>query len=133
VIHSIKSRIEASKLAAMAQGQAQYYEGRSIRKWAAIFEETKELPSSQKGAHSKAFSLPEVTHAMRTENKWSITPILLAQYSAGTMAPETAKRYVQEIANQEMLNGLSKYVTEEIFPRFGTKVQGGIKPCTTRR
>jgi hypothetical protein len=44
-----------------------------------------------------------------------MTPALLAQYSAGTMAPETAKKYAREIAEQEMPNGLSKYVTEEIF------------------
>jgi hypothetical protein len=139
MIHSSKTRVEASKLAAVAQGKAQYHGGRSIRKWARVFEETKELPSSQRGAHGKVFSLlslPEVAHAMRTylrSNKWSMTPVLLAQYSAGTMAPETAKKYAQEIANREMPNGLSKYVTEEIFPRFGTKVQGGIKPCTARR
>jgi hypothetical protein len=62
-----------------------------------------------------------------------MTPTLLAQYSAGTMAPATAKEYAREIAEQEMPKGLSKYVTEEIFPRFGTKVQGGIKPRTARR
>jgi hypothetical protein len=52
----------------------------------------------------------------------SMTPVLLAQYSDGTMAPATAKKYAREIAEQEMPKGLSKYVTEEIFPRFGTKV-----------
>ena len=139
MIYSSKSRIEASKLAAVAQGKAQCHGGRSIRKWARVFEETKELPSSQRGAHGKVFSLlslPEVAHAMRAylrSNKWSMTPVLLAQYSAGTMAPETAEKYAKEIANEEMPNGLSKYVTEEIFPRFGTKVQGGIKPRTARR
>jgi hypothetical protein len=40
MIQSSESRIEASKLPAMAQGQAQYYGGRSIQTWATIFEET---------------------------------------------------------------------------------------------
>jgi hypothetical protein len=66
-------------------------------------------------------------------NKWSMTPLLLAQYSAGTMAPETAKKYARQVAEQEMPNRLSKYVTEEIFPRFGTRIQGGIKPRTAQR
>ena len=48
------------------------------------------------------------------------------QYSTGTMTPATAKKYAREIAEQDVPRGLSKYVTEEIFPRFGTKVQGGI-------
>jgi len=139
MIHGSKPRIEASGLAALSLGKAQYHGGRSIRKWTRIFEETGELPSSQRGAHNKVFSLlslPEVAHAMRAylrSNKWSVTPALLAKYSAGTMAPETAKKYAREIAEQEMPRGLSKYVTEEIFPRFGTKVQGGIKPRTARR
>jgi hypothetical protein len=139
MIHGNKSRIEASGLAALSLGRAQYHGGRSIRKWARIFEETGELPSSQRGAHSKVFSLlslPEVAHAMREylrSNKWSMTPERLAKYSAGTMAAETAKKYARQIAEQEMPAGLSKYVTEEIFPRFGTKVHGGIKPRTARR
>jgi len=139
MVHDSKSRIEASGLAAVALGKARSHGGRSIRKWARVFEKTGELPSSQRGAHSKVFSLlslPEVAHAMRAylrSNKWSMTPTLLAQYSAGTMAPATAKEYAREIAEQEMPKGLSKYVTEEIFPRFGTKVQGGIKPRTARR
>ena len=123
MIHGSKSRIEASGLAAVALGKARYHGGRSIRKWARVFEETGGLPSSQRGAHSKVFSLlslPDVAHVMRAylrSNKWSMTPALLAQYSAGTMALETAKIYARKIAEQEM-----------IFPRFGTKVQGGIKP-----
>lgn len=139
MVHDNKSRIEASGLAAVALGKARSHGGRSIRKWARVFEETQELPSSQRGAHRKVFSLlslPEVAHAMRAylrSNKWSMTPALLAQYSAGTMAPATAKVYARQIAEQEMPNGLSKYVTEEIFPRFGTKIQGGIKPRTARR
>ena len=48
MIHGSKSRIEASGLAALSQGKAQSYGGRSIRKWARIFEETGELPSSKK-------------------------------------------------------------------------------------
>jgi hypothetical protein len=51
MIHGSKSRIEASGLAALSLGKAQYHGGRSIRKWARIFEETGELPSSQRGAH----------------------------------------------------------------------------------
>ena len=130
MIHGSKSRIEASGLAALSLGRAQYHHhgGRSIRKWARIFEETGELPSSQRGAHNKVFSLlslPEVAHAMGAylrSNKWNMTPERLAKYSAGAMAPETAKKYARQIAEQEMPAGLSKYVTQEIFPRFGTKV-----------
>ena len=139
MVHGRKPRIEASGLAALSLGKAQYNGGRSIRKWARAFEETGELPSSNRGTHNKVFSLlslPEVAEAMRAylrSNKWCMTPQLLAQYTAGTMAPATAKEYAREIAEQEMPNGLSKYVTEEIFPRFGTKVQGGVKPRTARR
>ena len=40
-------------------------------------------------------------------NKWCMAPVLLAQYSAGTMAPATAKKYAREIVEQEMPKGLS--------------------------
>ena len=58
--------------------------------------------------------------------------MLLAQDSAGTMAPAMAKKMdARMIAGQEMPKGLSNYVTEEIFPRVGTKVQDA-KPRTAQ-
>lgn len=44
-----------------------------------------------------------------------MTPSLQAQYSAGTMAPENAKKYAREI--EEIPNGLSKYMSPKRYSR----------------
>jgi hypothetical protein len=98
MVYDSKSR---SELAAVALGKARSHGGRSIRNWARVFEETQESSSLQRRAHSKMFSLlslPEVAHAMRAylrSNKWSMTPTLLAQYSAEQW-PQQRPKYTQE-------------------------------------
>jgi hypothetical protein len=77
VIHSSKSRVEAAKLAA----------GRSIRKWDRVSEETKELPSSQLGAHGKAFSLlslPEVA-SLNMKLETALEKLLRHQLTSGQL------------------------------------------------
>jgi hypothetical protein len=69
---------------------------------------------------------------LRSE-KWAMDPTKLAAYSANTMAAATAEEYAREIAQREMPAGLAIYVKEEIFPRFGVKVRGGIKRRTAMR
>ena len=62
-----------------------------------------------------------------------MNPRLLAQYSEGTMAKAAGEAYARKIAEDEMPAGLAKYVGEEVFPRFGFRVKGGVKPKTARR
>jgi len=66
MVHDSKSRIEAPTRCSRL-GKARSMED-GYQKMGQVFEKTGELPSSQRGAHSKVFSLlslPEVAHAMR--------------------------------------------------------------------
>jgi hypothetical protein len=48
--------------------------GRPIRKWAREFEETKELPLSQRGAHRKVFSLLSQSHFLKWPMQCELPP-----------------------------------------------------------
>ncbi|KAK4704019.1 hypothetical protein P7C70_g2193, partial [Phenoliferia sp. Uapishka_3] len=110
-----------------------------IRGWAVEYERDGTLPSSRRGAHGKAFSLlndPAACHAMREhlrQEKWSMDPKTLAKYSQVTMSAAAAEQRARRLVATDMPVGLKRYIEEELFPRFGVKVRGGVSLSTARR
>ncbi|KAJ7586722.1 hypothetical protein C8J56DRAFT_1085285 [Mycena floridula] len=99
----------------------------------------RELPKSQCGQHRKAYSLLEEDPAIRTEmraylrsNKWAMDPAKLQEFTEKKMVPAAAKAYLQTIVDEEMPQGLKKYLELELFPHIHLKVAKGISVRTAR-
>ncbi|KAJ6609649.1 hypothetical protein B0H10DRAFT_2225777 [Mycena sp. CBHHK59/15] len=66
-------------------------------------------------------------------NKWAMDPKKLADFSAGKLIPEAAKKYAEDVIRDEMPRGLKKYMEAELLPRLQLKVGKGISLSTPRR
>lgn len=125
----------ASKEAATAWSRSVSYYARQLRRWARVFEKTGQLPASMQGAHGKTLSLldePDIRIAMQTflrSNKWAMDPGKLALFMKGDLPKIISDNYAREIANNEMPDGLARFLREDIFPKIGLSL---IKPPTIR-
>jgi hypothetical protein len=134
-----RQRIDASERAAEAQGFAAKWGGRQVRKWAELWINRGELPSSRKGRHIKIFTLlddPEIRAELRSyvrSNKWAMNPGKLAEFTAQTMVPAAARHYGTNLTNNEIPKGLKRYLELELFPRIHMKAAHGVSLSTARR
>ena len=64
-------------------------------------------------------------------NKWSINPSKLAAFTWNELIPDKAKKYAHQIIDEEMSQGLKKYLEVELFPQIHMKVGKGISLTTT--
>ena len=60
-------------------------------------------------------------------------PEKLMAFSANKLVPAVADEYLHNITNNEMPQGLKKYMEYELFPRINLKVGQGISLPTARR
>ncbi|KAF8159193.1 hypothetical protein B0H34DRAFT_655343 [Crassisporium funariophilum] len=132
VVNNGRSHIEASKRAAESQGFAKSWGGRLVRSWVKKWVTARELPESNRGKHVKVFTLLE-DPAIRAElrsylrtNKWSMDPTKLAEFTKKNSIPAAAKDYIRGVINEEMPQGLKKYMEIELFPRIKYKVGKGM-------
>ena len=131
--------INASERAAESQGFAAKWGGRLVRRWVRDWVQDRELPTSQKGCHIKAFTLlsdPTICAELRSyvrSNKWAMDPEKLTEFSKNNLVPTAAKQYLQHLVTHEMPAGLKKYLEIELFPRIHLKVGKGISLRTARR
>ena len=108
VVRNGRKAIEASEIAAEAQGFSQKWGGRLVRKWVCKWVSSRELPESITGNHVKSYTLlddPEICVELRTyvrSNKWSMDPVKLAQYSKETMVTAEVAKYIQHAVHHEM-------------------------------
>lgn len=139
VINNQRNLIDASERAAESQGFAAKWGGRMVRRWVASWIKTRDLPKSERGRHTKMFSLlddPEVATELRSylrTNKWSMDPKKLSAFTKNKLLPDEAKKYLHHVVEKEMPAGLKKYLEVELFPRIQMKVGRGISLRTARR
>lgn len=100
----------------------------------------RELPVSSHGAHGKVYSLlddPAVHAELRSylkSNKWSINPTKLAEFVKEKSIPTAAEKYIHKVVDEEMPQGLKKYMEMELFLRVQyRKVGKGITLETARQ
>ena len=128
----------SSQLASQSMGKSPNHGAYLLRRWARDFETHDKLPSSERGAHCKSYSLlkdPDIAEQMRSylrSNKWSMDQTNF-QSIAGSLAPLAASKYQHQILNKEMPNGLARYVSKELLPDMGLKIKGGISRRTAVR
>ena len=83
---------------------------------------SKELPTSTQGKHAKTYSLlnnPAITMEMQVylhSNKWAMNPEKLSQFTKNELAPKAAGDYLRHITEQEMPQGLKRFMEVELFP-----------------
>ncbi|KAF7371965.1 hypothetical protein MVEN_00054500 [Mycena venus] len=139
VVKNGRLGIEASERAAESQGFAAKWGGRNVRSWTRRWIRERELPISRRGAHGKVYSLldePGIKAELRAyvrSNKWAMDPMKLADFTAGKLIPEAAKKYALDAVRNEMPQGLKKYMEAELFPRLQLKAGKGISLSTARR
>ncbi|KII87813.1 hypothetical protein PLICRDRAFT_176579 [Plicaturopsis crispa FD-325 SS-3] len=139
VVKNKRKLIDASERAAESQGFAQKWGGRLVRKWVRKWLSDRVLPESRMGSHAKAFTLlndPAVCAELRSyvrSNKWAMDPAKLSDFSKDKMVPDVADKYLRNIVNVEIPNGLKKYLDTELLPRAHLKAAKGISLRTARR
>jgi hypothetical protein len=122
VTHGKHNAIEASQRAAESQGFAANWGGRLVRRWVRAWVVNRDLPTSKRGQHVKAFSLlsdPAIAAELQSyvrSNKWSMNPEKLAEFSRNNMVNAASEKYLCNVVNNEMPQGLKKYLEVELFP-----------------
>jgi len=122
VLHNGRKHTEASERAAKRQGFTVKWGGRLARQWVRKWVARSELLESSCGAHGKVYSLlndPAVCAELRTylrSNKWSVDPMKLAEFVKAKSIPTTAEKYIYQVVDEEMPQGLKKYMEMELFP-----------------
>ncbi|KAF8871143.1 hypothetical protein BD779DRAFT_1454453 [Infundibulicybe gibba] len=138
VVKKNRNFTTASMVAAEGHGFAPHWGGRQVRSWTRAWVKTRKLPVSWRGRHAKTDSLladPAIATQCRTylrSHKWSMDPSTLAQFSKNELIPAKAKKYLEQIVNEEMPRGLKKFMEIELFPRIHLKVGRGISLSTAR-
>ncbi|KAJ3765771.1 hypothetical protein FB446DRAFT_767596 [Lentinula raphanica] len=117
----------ASRIAAEAAMFAPDWGSRLVRSWVRDWIDTRTLPQSNRGQHSKITSVlsdPTAREAIRIylrSNKWSINPQKLEQLMKGELATEEALEYRREIEHLDMPKGLKAFIEEKLLPHLHVK------------
>jgi hypothetical protein len=134
--HSFKV---ASEMAAETNGFAAKWGGRQVCGWTHEWMRTRMLPVSQWGRHAKILSLlddPAITselHTFMRSNKWSMDPQKLVKFTNNELLHTEATKYLEELVQTEMPQGLKRYIEVELFPRIHMKVGRGVSLSTACR
>ena len=67
----------------------------------------------------------EFRSCLRT-NKWAMNPQKLAEFMNAKLLPAETKKYLHQMVDKEMPEGLKKYIEVELFPRIQLLVSKGI-------
>jgi hypothetical protein len=138
VVRNGRNFTDASQRAAESHGFASGWGGRQLRSWTRAWVNSRELPKSRRGCHTKVYSLlsdPNIAGECRTylrSNKWAVNPEKLAQFTCGKLIHSAASKYLQHVVDEEMPKGLKKYLELELFPRIHMKVTRGVSLSTAR-
>ncbi|KAG1726480.1 hypothetical protein EDB19DRAFT_1897638 [Suillus lakei] len=136
VVHNGQNFTDASQRAAESHGFASGWGGRQLHSWTQAWVNSRELPKSRCGCHTKVYSLlsdPDIAGECRTylrSNKWAVNPEKLAQFTSGKLIHSAASKYLQHMVDEEMPKGLKKYLELELFPCIHMKVARGVSLST---
>ena len=139
VLENGRHSIDASERAAESAGFAGRWGGRAVRKWTREYVSSRRLPVSHQGRHTRVYSLlsdPAIAAELRAyvrSNKWAMDPSKLNRFTQNKLVPQIADKYLRHIVQDEMPQGLKKYMDLELFPRIHLKVGCGISLATARR
>ena len=139
VVKNGRGGIDASERAAEAQGFSSKWGARRVRSWVHEWLTSRALPGSERGSHTKSFSLLEdpAIHAelcsYLRSNKWSMNPAKLMEFSQKKMVPAAAEKYLHHLVDDEMPRALQRYVEAELFPCIQQKVSKGVTIETARQ
>ena len=103
-----------------------------VQQWVAQWLESRELPTSRRGCHTKVFSLlddPEICTKLRSylrTNKWSMNSKKLSNFLKNKLLPDESKKYLHHVISKKMPAGLKKHMEVELFPCIQTKVARGV-------
>ena len=109
-----------------------------MRSWVRDWLEHRKIPKSKQGWHVKVASLledPDICAELRSylrTNKWAMNPQKLAKFTNAKLLPAEAKKYLHQIVDKEMPDGLKKYMEVELFPQIQLSVGRGISISTAR-
>ncbi|KAG6899059.1 hypothetical protein C0993_001276 [Termitomyces sp. T159_Od127] len=138
VIKNGQLSVDASLKAAESHGFAVKWGGRMLHEWTNEWIKNRTLSQSHRGHHAKIDSVlddPIICAEMRASirsNKWSMSPSKLQEFTAGTLVPHAADKYLHHIVKEEMLCGLKKYMELELFPCIQMKVKKGVSIRTAQ-
>jgi len=136
VIRKGHNTIQASKMAAECHGFAASWGRCQVRSWTRTWISQHTLPVSLTGRHAKVYSLlddPEVAMELRTyvrSNKWAVIAQKLIDFSKNKLIPVEAEKYLHHVVQDEMPQGLKRYMDLVLFPRIHLKVGKGISLAT---
>lgn len=139
VLQNERRSIDASQRAAEAGGFAARSGGYALRRWTRVYIESRKLPVSRQGRHAKVYSLlsdPDIAAELRAyvrSNKWAMDPVKLNKFTKNKLVPQAADKYLRHLVDNEMPQGLKKYMEVELFPRIHLKAGHGISLVTARR
>ncbi|KAH8916759.1 hypothetical protein BT69DRAFT_1302483 [Atractiella rhizophila] len=91
------------------------------------YEETGEVPVSNRGRHVKTYSLlndEKLCADMRVwlrEQKWNMDPTKIRNYTLSTLIPQENHKYAQMELEQQMPKGLKHYIEISVFPHIQYK------------
>ncbi|KAJ4475283.1 hypothetical protein C8J55DRAFT_536848 [Lentinula edodes] len=131
--------IAASHHAALSHGFSANNGGRNVRRWTRDWVQSRCLPCSRRGCHSKVYSLlddPAIKTELRAyvrSRKWCMDPQKLAQFTLGELIPKEATQYLQKIVKDEMPRGLKRYMEIELFPRIQLKMTAQANDAQVKR
>ncbi|KAF7305002.1 hypothetical protein MKEN_01215000 [Mycena kentingensis (nom. inval.)] len=131
--------MSASKIAVLAHGFSATSGLRLVRSWTQSWVRNRAIPASQRGHHSKVFSIfddPAVCEAVCVyvqSNKWAMVPGKLKRLVGNELDPKTAREYVQHITKTEMPAGLREYIKTTLLPKLQLKRTGNGFLLSTMR
>lgn len=136
VVNQGRRGMDASEIAAENHKFARKWGGQLVREWVQDWIKHCELPELNHGQNVKVFTLlsdPTVCEELQNyvwSTKWSMNPSKLAVFTWNELIPDEAKKYAHQIIDEEMPQGLKKYLEVELFPQIHMKVGKGVSLTT---
>ena len=101
-----------------------------------MYIELRKLPVSHQGHHAKVYLLlsdPDIAAELQAyvcSNKWAMDPLKLNKFTKNKLVLQTADKYLHHLVDNEMPQGLKKYMEVELFPCIHLKAGHGISLVT---
>ena len=132
MLQNKRHSIDASQQAAEAGGFVAQSGGYALQRWTRVYIESRKLPVLHQGCHAKVYLLlsdPDIAAELQAyvhSNKWATDPVKLDKFTKNKLIPQAADIYLCHLVDNEMPQGLKKYMEVKLFPYIHLKVSHGI-------